>query len=237
MSYTVLRPYARKFASVYSQVVDVTAAKTSDLETWTLILNDALTQYRDSRFFGSTELLGKLLARWTATFRSTVEIDGSLLAHGSATFESPATFTGSVYLPTLTYLNGSLLEPPKIAITGCTASDSTVWPSASWLVSASSTGTGSAAINAFDKSAATSWSSGSGIFNVNGNGSAFLTVQYPTAVVIKSFTITDSPDVIIVRLEGSSNGSTYNSVQFYDRRSMSIDDFLVTNTFPTSTGG
>ncbi|KAJ1636324.1 hypothetical protein T492DRAFT_861893 [Pavlovales sp. CCMP2436] len=137
--------------------------------------------YGNSQFFGSTELLGTLQARSPAAFNSTVEIDGSLLAHGRATFESPATFTGSVFLPALTYLNGSLLEPVKIAITGCTASDS-------WLVETDNTGSefqvqataaldpitvGSAvcnvspkftspsaiddSTNAFDKNASTSW--------------------------------------------------------------------------------
>ncbi|KAJ1636032.1 hypothetical protein T492DRAFT_862307 [Pavlovales sp. CCMP2436] len=224
MSRNNRNPYARKFANVYAQVVDVAVVKTSDLQAWTLILNDALMQYGNSRFFGN------------------VEIDGNLLAHNRAMFESPATFTHSVYLPTLTYLDGSLLEPTKVAITGCTASDSwlvetnktgseiqvqataafdpitvgsavcnvspkftslstidssTVWPSASWVVSASSTKTGSAANNALDKSAATSWTSSSSSYNTNsGSGGESLTVQYPAAVVIKSFTLTNSPDAL-----------------------------------------
>ncbi|KAJ1632686.1 hypothetical protein T492DRAFT_1113721 [Pavlovales sp. CCMP2436] len=218
MSYTVLRPYARKFASVYSH------------EAWTLTLNDALTHYGDSRFFGSTELLGTLQARSPAAFNSTVEIDGSLLAHGRATFESPATFTGSptgasknrdhgLHGERLSWLvetdnTGSefqvqataAFDPITVGSAVCNVSlkftslstidDSTVWPSASWSVSASSTKTGSAANNALDKSDATSWTSSSSSYSTSGSGGEFLTVQYPAAVVIKSFTLTNSPDTM-----------------------------------------
>ncbi|KAJ1632901.1 hypothetical protein T492DRAFT_838023 [Pavlovales sp. CCMP2436] len=245
MSRNNRNPYARKFANVYAQVVDVAVVKTSDLQAWTLTLNDALMQYGNSRFFGN------------------VEIDGNLLAHNRAMFESPATFTHSVYLPTLTYLDGSLLEPTKVAITGCTASDSwlvetdntgseiqvqatagfdpitvgarsTVWPSATWSVYASSTAISSAADNAFDKSATTRWVSSNTSYNANnGYGGAFVTIQYPVAVVMKSFTLTNSPDVAKFQVQGSLTGSSYVNVQYFSRAmSAGVEAFTITNIHP-----
>ncbi|KAJ1621375.1 hypothetical protein T492DRAFT_847082 [Pavlovales sp. CCMP2436] len=68
MSFTVLRPYARKFTTVYSQVVDVAAVKISELEAWTLKLHNALTQYGASEFFGNTTLVGDLRAFGAVNF-------------------------------------------------------------------------------------------------------------------------------------------------------------------------
>ncbi|KAJ1631212.1 hypothetical protein T492DRAFT_870383 [Pavlovales sp. CCMP2436] len=133
MSYTVLRPYARKFATVYSQVVDVAAVKTSVLEAWTLKLNNALTQYGTSNFFGNTTLYGTLRAYGDVNL-ATLEVLYGLMVRGVSTFTAAVTFQARVDLPAATYVNGSLLEPPvNITITGCTASDS-------WLVQTDNTG-------------------------------------------------------------------------------------------------
>ncbi|KAJ1629770.1 hypothetical protein T492DRAFT_872884 [Pavlovales sp. CCMP2436] len=126
-------PYARKFATVYSQVVDVAAVKTSDLEAWTLTLNDALTQYGTSQFFGSTTLFGDLRAFGAVNFAN-LEVLYGLLVRGVSTFTAAVTFQSRVDLPAATYVNGGLLVEPAVNITSCTAD------SESWLVQTDNTG-------------------------------------------------------------------------------------------------
>ncbi|KAJ1636552.1 hypothetical protein T492DRAFT_861525 [Pavlovales sp. CCMP2436] len=89
---------------------------------------------------GKAEMGGELVVRGAATFgaealfNGRAEMANTLYVQGDASFDAAvqvtgkATFNGSVYLPTLTYMNNSLLKAPvSINITGCTASDS-------WLV-------------------------------------------------------------------------------------------------------
>ncbi|KAJ1618980.1 hypothetical protein T492DRAFT_891129 [Pavlovales sp. CCMP2436] len=153
--YTVLRPYARKFANTYAQEAEVNAVRVIDSADVTNLVvrsktdlsgtvlmrgaasfgaakfSGATTFEGLAEFFGPTTIMGPadlmddLLVRGASTFNGKVEMMGDLLVRGAA------------FLPALTYMNGTLLEPAvtpvSIAITGCTASDS-------WLVQTDNTG-------------------------------------------------------------------------------------------------
>ncbi|KAJ1619651.1 hypothetical protein T492DRAFT_1130211 [Pavlovales sp. CCMP2436] len=333
--YTVLRPYARKFANAYAQEAEVNAVRVIDSAdvtnlvvrsktdmSGTILMRGAAT-FGAAKFSGATtfegpaEMMSTVLMRGAATFGGLVEMMGDLYVRGAASFvdaefTGPTTImgpadlmgtlllrgtsvfngkvemmgdllvNGAAFLPTLTYLNGTLLEAPiSIKITGCTTSDSwlvetdntlsefqvqataafnpvtlgaldamckvspkfntnvtiannALWPVGTngWTVTASSSST-SVIWNAFDKNTTTSWTSNASTYNTTtGFGSpgvSWIQVMYPYAVIIKSFTLTNSPDVRTVRLECSPNGTYYNTVQSWTRTMTSgVESFPVT---------
>ncbi|KAJ1620871.1 hypothetical protein T492DRAFT_1128679 [Pavlovales sp. CCMP2436] len=166
----------------------------------------------DAEFTGPTtimgpiDLMGTLLMRGTSVFNGKVEMMGDLLVNGAA------------FLPTLTYLNGTLLEAPiSIAITGCTTSDS-------WLVETDNT------LSEFQVQATAAFNPVTlGALDAMFSSNSWIQVMYPYAVNIKSFTLTNSPDVRTVRLECSPNGTYYNTVQSFTRTMTSgVESFPVT---------
>ncbi|KAJ1622332.1 hypothetical protein T492DRAFT_885400 [Pavlovales sp. CCMP2436] len=122
----MLRPYARKFANVYAQAVDVAAVISDEVTVWNLTVNNALTQYGASVFNGNTSLYGTLTAYNLVKFAN-LEILYGLLVRGVSTFTAAVTFQRRVNLPAATYLNGSLLVELAVNITSCYVEIDSYW--------------------------------------------------------------------------------------------------------------
>ncbi|KAJ1631213.1 hypothetical protein T492DRAFT_870384 [Pavlovales sp. CCMP2436] len=196
MSYTVLRPYARKFANVYAQVVDVAAVKTDELEAWTVEIYDSLLARgpamfeMPATFTGAVYLPALTYLGSSLLVEPAVNITGCTASSDSWLVQTDNTGSNFQVLAEAAYdpavmANAVCKASPRFTGLSTVDQSDTVWPRANWVVSASSNASGSTALGAFDKSE-TKWTCAGGTFGTNGNGTAWVQIQYPQVTTINT---------------------------------------------------
>ncbi|KAJ1640924.1 hypothetical protein T492DRAFT_1138577 [Pavlovales sp. CCMP2436] len=123
--YTVLRPYARKFANAYAQVAEVHAVRVNDsADVTNLVVRSkavlsSLVVRGAATFESPAEMMGTILMRGAATFGGQVEMVGDLLVRraatfvdaefsGATTFEGPAEMLGTMLMRGASTFNGAV---------------------------------------------------------------------------------------------------------------------------------
>ncbi|KAJ1626474.1 hypothetical protein T492DRAFT_1122026 [Pavlovales sp. CCMP2436] len=105
------------------------------------------------------------------------------------------------------------------------------FPNGPWRVSTGTVSNGNWVTNAFDKSPTTQRVSGLNTYP-SGVGSEYITIMYPYAVAIKSFTLQNSADLRQFSLQGSVDGVTFVTVEAFTRTmTENVESFTVTATY------